>query len=387
MTTDPPEDPPDTESPEPGTTPAGTQVVPETDAITETARADRSSKRGAHRASRRHRWRAVVAALTIVVVGLGAWAVVWYEGEVNPGPAGPQTIVTVAAGSSLRTVTATLVHQRVIHSSLAFRIYLFLHGTPTVRPGGYLLHHNEAFGALRSHLQAGPDVFPIRVYPGFTFSEVATRVGEIPGHDAQRFASLVSSGALRSPFQLPGSANIDGLLGTGTYLVLPKESDQTLLGQMIDRFDTQAGQSQLSSGAAALGITPYQAITVASIVQKEGVYSQNLGKVARVVYNRLARDMPLQMDSTVLYSENRDGGPVTATDLALDTPYNTYLHKGLTPSPICFPSPASLQAALAPEPGNWLYFVVVQKDGTEAFSDTFAGQQANEQLARSRGLG
>ena len=97
--------------------------------------------------------------------------------------------------------------------------------------------------------------------------------------------------------------------------------------------------------------------------------------------------MPLQMDSTVLYAEHRDGGPVTSTDLALNTPYNTYLHTGLTPTPICFPSPASLQAALAPTPGNWLYFVLVSADGTEAFSDTFAGQQANEQLAKSRGLG
>jgi UPF0755 protein len=78
---------------------------------------------------------------------------------------------------------------------------------------------------------------------------------------------------------------------------------------------------------------------------------------------------------------------VTAADLALDTPYNTYLHPGLTPTPICFPSKASLQAALAPTPGDWLYFVVVSKDGTEAFSNTFAGQQANERLARSRGLG
>ena len=106
-----------------------------------------------------------------------------------------------------------------------------------------------------------------------------------------------------------------------------------------------------------------------------------------MIYNRLARGTPLQMDSTVLYSEHRDGGRVTAADLALNTPYNTYLHAGLTPTPICFPSKASLQAALAPTPGNWLYFVVVSNDGTEAFSSTFAGQQANERLAQSRGLG
>ena len=87
---------------------------------------------------------------------------------------------------------------------------------------------------------------------------------------------------------------------------------------------------------------------MASIVEKEGVIAKNMGPVARVIFNRLANDMPLQMDSTVLYAEGRDGGPVTAADLQPQTPYNTYLNKGLTPTPICFPSPAALQAALAP---------------------------------------
>jgi UPF0755 protein len=168
--------------------------------------------------------------------------------------------------------------------------------------------------------------------------------------------------------------------------VLPTESDTVLVQQMVDRFSSQAAAAGLSTGAAALGVTPYQAVVVASIVQKEGVYEENDGKVARVIYNRLARGMPLQMDSTVLYSEHRDGGPVTAADLALDTPYNTYLHAGLTPTPICFPSGASLAAALSPTPGNWLYFVVVSSEGNEAFSSTLAGQEANERLAASRGL-
>jgi UPF0755 protein len=93
------------------------------------------------------------------------------------------------------------------------------------------------------------------------------------------------------------------------------------------------------------------------------------------------------MDSTVLYALGRDGGKVTSKDLATVTPYNTYLNKGLTPTPICFPSLAALQAALHPPPGSWLYFVVVQSDGTEAFANTFAEQQANEALAAKRGLG
>jgi UPF0755 protein len=327
-----------------------------------------------------------VAVAALVVLALLVGAVGWYESQTG-GPGGPTTVVAVTPGSSMGTITATLVRQHVVDSSLAFKVYLAIHGSPTVEPGNYLLRRDEAFSDVRATLAAGPNVSAVTVLPGFTIGEVATQVGQIAGHDPAHFLALADSGTLRSPYEPAGSTNLDGLVGTGSYLVLPGESDQTLLTDMIDRFNTLADSVGLISGASALGVTPYQAITVASIVQKEGVYQKNLGKVSRVIYNRLAHGTPLQMDSTVLYSEHRDGGRVTSADLALNTPYNTYLHAGLTPTPICFPDKASLQAALAPTPGSWLYFVVVSKDGTEAFSTTFAGQQANERLALSRGLG
>jgi UPF0755 protein len=333
----------------------------------------------------RRRVRVAVVAL-LVVLGAVVAAVLWYQSEASGGRGAP-TVVTVTSGESMGPVTDALVRDQVVDSGLAFRVYLTLHGTPVVQPGSYQLHRHESFASVRATLASGPNVFVVTVLPGFTMEEVATRVGQVPGHHGSHFLSLANSGTLSSPYEPAGTTNLDGLVGTGNYLVLPGETDQALLGAMIDRFDALAESTGLSSGAAALGETPYQAITVASIVQKEGVYQKNLGKVSRVIYNRLARGTPLQMDSTVLYSEHRDGGPVSATDLALNTPYNTYLHTGLTPTPICFPSKASLQAALAPTPGPWLYFVVVSKDGTEAFSSTFAGQQANERLAQRRGLG
>ncbi len=214
----------------------------------------------------------------IVALALVVGAVVWYESEASGGQ-GAEAVVTVAQGSSMGSVTATLVAKHVVGSSLAFRVYLTLHGTPTVQPGTYLLHRNESFSDVRARLAGGPDVFAVTVLPGFTIGEVATRVGEIPGHDGAHFLSLATSGTLRSPFEPAGSDNLDGLLAPGTYLVVPGESDQTLLGDMIERFDTLAGSVGLTSGATALGVTPYQAITVASIVQKEGVYQKNLGKV------------------------------------------------------------------------------------------------------------
>ena len=325
------------------------------------------------------------AGLVVVLVALFVWAVVWYEGEVHAGPPGRSVVVEVAPGSSAGRVAVDLSRQGVVSSSWAVRLFFFLHGTPLVRPGGYGLRQNESLAAVREALAHGPNV--LAVAPGFTVSEAATRVDDLPGGSGAAFSRAVTDRAVISRYEPPGTGNLDGLLGTGDYVLAPGESSTSLLAQMVRRFDAQAQTAGLEPGAQALGVTPYQAVVVASIVQKEGVYSQNLAKVARVIYNRLARGMKLQMDSTVLYSEGRDGGPVTAADLALDTPYNTYKHTGLTPTPICFPSAASLAAALHPATGNWLYFVVVQRDGTEAFSDTFAGQQANEQLARSRGLG
>jgi UPF0755 protein len=337
----------------------------------------------------------VVLVAAVVVAGIVIGGVVWYQGQVNEGPAGPKVIVDVPAGSSVSAVTATLVRQQVVGSGLAFRIFLTLHGTPTVQAGRYELRRHQSFGTVRDALAGGPDVFAVTVLAGTTVAEVASEVGEdVPQFSGARFLAAVTTGSRRSPWQEPGSENLDGLLGTGSYIVVPGETEPELLGQMIDRFDTEAGAAGLASAAAADGVTPYQAVTVASIVQKEAISpgdsaeatAHNTGPVARVIYNRLDRGTALQMDSTVLYALGRDGGPVTPADEATPSPYNTYLNTGLTPTPICFPSAPALEAALHPPAGDWLYFELTSRDGTETFSDTYAGQLAAEQLARARGL-
>jgi UPF0755 protein len=122
------------------------------------------------------------------------------------------------------------------------------------------------------------------------------------------------------------------------------------------------------------------------VVEKEGYIPKNMPDVARVIYNRLAVGMPLQMDSTVLYALGRDGGPVTPQDEQIPSPYNSYLNVGLPPTPICVSSHDALAAAAHPPPGPWIYFELVDKNGTEAFSVTYAQQLANEALSQARGL-
>ena len=314
--------------------------------------------------------------------------VAWYELEAHAlGPSGRAVIVTVAPGESVGSVISDLGQSQVIGSTFAFRIGDLIHGSPSVLPGAYQFHQNQTFGEVRAILSAGPNIFPVDVHPGLTLHEVGNQVDQIPGHANGSFALIAAGGTVTSPFSPAGSTNLEGLLGTGTYLVVPGESDTTILHAMVQRFTTQAASAGLTpTAAAALGMTPYRLITVASIVEKEGYIRKNMPDVARVVYNRLANGMPLQMDATVLYALGQDGGTVTAQDLRLQNPYNTYLNKGLTPTPICSPSVTALSAAAHPPTGGWLFFELVSKDGTEAFANTFAEQLSNEKLAQSRGL-
>ena len=356
----------------------------ETTAGDPAGRSGRRAARAVHVRRRRRILLGIGGALVVLVLAF----VLWYELESHAiGSPGPQVVVTVQQGESTNSVISALSQKGVIGSSLAFRISDVVHGTPTVLPGSYALHQNLSFSDVRQILAAGPNIFPVNVRPGFTLSEVAQEVDSLPGHRAGEFEKVAASGAVHSSVSPPASDNLEGMLGTGIYNILPGESDTTILTDMVQRFDGDAQAAGLTVASAnALGMTPYQVLIVASIVEKEGYIAVNMPDTARVIYNRLARGTPLQMDSTVLYALGQDGGPVTSQDLKVKSPYNSYLNTGLTPTPICMPSETALKAAVDPPPGSWLYFVLVKKDGTMAFSDTYAEQLANEQLAKSRGL-
>lgn len=330
---------------------------------------------------------ALLIGAMVLVVGAVVYGVVWFVGAVAGGPPGATTVVRVAPGSSTSAVVGDLAQHRVLSSGLAFRLYDLLHGDPVIDPGDYLLRVQEPFAAVLHRLSQGPDVFPVTVAVGTTVYELSSQVADdVPTWSSNAFGSLATSGRVRSPWQPAGSTNLDGLLGVGTYLVMPGETPRQLLQDMVDRFDAQASAAGLAGAAAADGVTPYQAVTIASIVEKEGYYPKNFGGVARVIYNRLAIGMRLQMDTTVLYALHQDGGPVTPAEEEVQSPYNTYLHHGLPPSPICFPSAGALAAALHPPPGRWLYFELVSKNGTEAFETTYAQHLRDIALAHERGL-
>ncbi|UYQ60805.1 endolytic transglycosylase MltG [Streptomyces peucetius] len=178
---------------------------------------------------------------------------------------------------------------------------------------------------------------------------------------------------------LPAAAGGDpeGYLFPATYPVVDgKTTPASLLGFMVDTANQRFGTERVTSGARRLGLTPHQAVNVASIVQAEADTADDMGKVARVIQNRLARGMPLQMDSTINYALGRSTLDTTTADTRLESPYNTYERQGLPPSPIANPGEEAMHAAVAPPPGDWLYFVTV-RPGDTRFTGSYEEHQRN----------
>ncbi len=326
----------------------------------------------------------VVSSVAVVLALLGA---LWLASSTLAfGGSGRPTVVVVRSGESVSQLASDLQTNRVIPSAFGFKVAASVFGAPTLHPGTYVIDENSTFTSIRLIFSAAPNARSIDITPGLTLREVAAnQLAFVKGANfASQFLAAATSAARTNPFHPHGS--LEGLVGLGIYVIVPHETPGQLVAAMEHRFVRQAAALGVTPSTTRHGLSAYQLIVGASIVEKEGYYRKNMGRVARVILNRLHRGGGLQMDSTVLYSFHQDGGPVTAAMLRVDTPYNTYLHAGLTPTPICQPSATAIRSMLAPPAGSWLYFVLVSHDGTMAFSATYAGQLANIALAHSRGL-
>ncbi|MER7759345.1 endolytic transglycosylase MltG [Streptomyces sp. NPDC097619] len=178
--------------------------------------------------------------------------------------------------------------------------------------------------------------------------------------------------ASKAGLALPAEAkgNPEGYLFPATYPVTSRSTADGLLAYMVDTTHRRLAARPLSDAAASLGMTPYQTATLASIVQAEADTPADMGKVARVIHNRLAKSMPLQMDSTLHYALGKRTVDTSLADTRIDHPFNTYSRQGLPPTPIDSPGMDALRASVAPTPGNWLFFVTV-KPGDTRFSATY----------------
>jgi uncharacterized YceG family protein len=170
----------------------------------------------------------------------------------------------------------------------------------------------------------------------------------------------------KATLKLPNESggNPEGYLFPATYPVRKGATPESLVQLMVDTADKKFNGAPVAAGAQRNAMNVHQAVTIASIVQAEAATKADMGKVARVIFNRLNNGMPLQMDSTLHYALDRNAVPTGQSDPQLESPYNSYQRMGLPPTPIDNPGEDAMRAALNPTPGDWLYFVTVAPGDT-----------------------
>ncbi|MET8346132.1 endolytic transglycosylase MltG [Streptomyces microflavus] len=217
---------------------------------------------------------------------------------------------------------------------------------------------------------------------GWRASQVYAAVDRALGLKPGSTRKTVTTVDLDLPDQAEG--NPEGYLFPATYPIDSATKPAGLLRYMADTARKRFGADHITAGAQRNNVTVYETATIASIVQAEADTASDMGKVARVVYNRLLKDMPLQMDSTINYALKRSTLDTSTADTQLDSPYNSYVRKGLPPTPIGNPGEEALRAAISPTPGPWLYFVTVAPGDTR-FTDSYDEQLKNvEEFNRNR---
>ena len=343
---------------------------------------------GGRRARATRRGRIVLRALAVlVVVGLGA--AVWVLRQVNPGGGpGEEVTVDIVPGTSVAGAAALLEEHDVISSARIFRVYLKVKGTPAVQAGEYELRTNLSMGAAQAALRKGPTIrFDRLTIPeGLTLEKIADRVGEVPGRSRDKFLAVARSGTVRSKWQPPGNDSLEGLLFPDTYLLTEKEDEAAIVRRLVDRFDQVADEVGLGAADPPTGLSAYQLIVAASLVESEAKVPEDRALIASVIQNRLRQGMRLQIDATVLYALGKHKERVLYKDLEVDSPYNTYKIDGLPPTPISAVGRASLEAMLRPADTTYLYYVLFDKSGKHAFATTAAEFEALKNEARRKGL-
>ncbi len=329
---------------------------------------------------RRHPLLVGFLGLVLVVVLLAGAGIFWASRQIDPGGhLGPRVEVTIPSGSSSSEIGHVLARAGIIHSGSLFRYYVKIEGSGPLLAGTYLLARNESYDRVIDSLEAGPVIVTDKlVIPeGFTLRQVAAAVAALPGMhlSAAHFLALSSSGSVRSPLEPAGVNDLEGLVYAATYTISRTDTESTILEEMVQDFDEHMESMGLAAGAAKLHMTPYQVITVASIVQGEAKFASQYPDTASVLYNRLASGMTLGADSTLIYALRQTDPDldISKVDYEQASPYNTRLNKGLPPTPIDNASLPALAAAINPPHTDLEYFVAVKQDGELGFASTNAG--------------
>jgi len=296
-----------------------------------------------------------VAVLLVAALAVGLYVRSYFE----TGRPGPVVTVTVPQGASLSQISQILENAGVVKHAGAFSIRAQTDGySGDFRPGVYRLHRYERYDTLVAALRHGPPLIRVTIPEGYTARQTAALIAQrVPGFSARQYVDLTLIHPL--PFSLPGFHSgqpLEGLLFPATYEVSPSVTPRAMIEQQLATFRGAMAKVGLAR-ANAKNLTAYDVTIIGSMIEREIEVPSERVLAAAVVWNRLHLRIPLQIDATVEYALPVYKPVLSYRDLQTKSPYNTYLHDGLPPTPIANPGLASLRAAAHPAAVDYLYYV------------------------------
>lgn len=302
-------------------------------------------------------------------------------------PFGPSTgqLVTIASGSSVAQIGDSLQQKGIVRNRYAFDL-MARAKRGTLKAGVYRFDHSAPMTEVYRRLRSG-DVYTIAltIPEGYNIFDIAAAVEKAGLGSGDAFLSAEQHDTALVRDYSPQAISLEGYLFPDTYRLAPNMTPGQILGEMVAHFRQET---------AALGLNTApppktsSIVILASLIERETPVSGDRPMIASVFQNRLAQNMPLDTDPSVIYAallEKRYRGTIYASDLKADSPYNTYLHAGLPPGPICNPGIPSLKAAMHPAESNFLYFVSDPKNpGHSSFAATLQEHQKNVLAYRQR---
>ena len=311
----------------------------------------------------------LLSIILLLILGVGFAGVTYYRWCEGASGARQPVTVTIPSGTSASGVIS-LVHDRgVIRcGGLVGRFILYRKGAPQFRAGIFHLQTNMTFDEALKVLTTPPHrakTVNLTIPEGFRLTQIARRVQQTTVIPAKRFMKAATNGTWFLPPYLPkGTSTSEGFLFPETYRIAVKTATPALIiRELLNQFGNEVKRLPWQN-AARLGVTPYQVVIIASMIEKEAFRDKERPLISAVIYNRLRIGMKLGIDATLLYDDPTPGdNTLTASDLESDSPYNTRKHVGLPPTPIASPRLASIRAALEPARVRYLYYVLCPKDG------------------------
>ena len=347
-----------------------------------------------HASSRPRRVLTFVIGLALILVLFACGLVVWVNRQLDPpGGAGAVRSIEIPRGATSDEIGRLLADEGVISSDLVWGWYLRINGGGPFEAGEYDLADNSAIAEVIDVLDAGPHPIEERFFTmpeGLTVLETLARLASPEdglSFDQASLQQLLDSGVVVSSVLGPDIPSKEGILFPETYRVAATADAKAVLQQMVSQLDATFTELNVTSAQERFNLSPYEILIVASLIEEETKVPEERAMVAQVIYNRLRQGIPLGIDATSRYEAELAGRGRDDIDFTSDSPYNTRKVQGLPPTPIAAPGRASIDAALNPADGPWIYYVLEDAEGHHFFTESNAEFINAKQRCADLGLG